>query len=272
MSGPRNYTQNTLKRLYGLSGNQCAFPGCGKQLVNESNAANSNVCHIEAAELGGQRYNKDMTDQMRADYPNLIALCPSHHIATNDESIYTVDKFKAMKAEHESMIQHRLFSNKPLNSRPSLLAEIVKRMSKMSIEAEAADTAVKAFDIDAKISYNQVIRYRSFIEAHVVYAGKLQKIYTEYERAGKSSMTSVLRTITSLYAKQKGKILGTDLSLTNTQNHADALIEAVERDLHDLMDSSPNNDLTIPYEEVEFGLSIILVDGFMRCKILEEPQ
>ena len=85
-------------------------------------------------------------------------------------------------------------------------------------------------------------------------------------------MNTVLRNIASLYAIQKGRLLGANLSLANIQKNADALIEAVNRDLHDLMDASPNNDPTIPYEEVEFGLSIILVDAFMRCKILEEPQ
>jgi hypothetical protein len=272
MAGSRNYTPKTLKRLFALSGNQCAFPSCDRDLVNESNATNSNVCHIEAAEENGQRYNMHMTDQQRADYPNLILLCPSHHTVTNDVSIYTVDKLKAMRAEHEAIIQRRVSAKNPLNTRPSLLADIVKRLCKINFEAQAEHTAVKAFDIDAKISYNQVIRYRPFIEEHAVYAGKLQKIYTEFEMAGNSSLSSVLRTISSRYAKQKGKILGTDLSQTNVQKHADALIEAVNLDLHNLLDSSPNNDLAIPFEEIEFGMSIILVDAFMRCKILEEPQ
>jgi hypothetical protein len=272
MAGPRSYTPNTLKRLFALSGNQCAFPGCALELVNESNAANSNICHIEAAEQGGQRYNSNMSPKQRADYPNLILLCQSHHKVTDDVTIYTVEKLKGMKAAHEAMIQERVSAKRLLNSRTSLLADLVKQLCTININKVVSSTVVNTFDIETKISYNQVILYRPFIEEHARYAGKLQKIYTEFEKAGNNSMKTVLRNIASLYAIQKGKLLGANLSLANIQKNADALIEAVNRDLHDLMDASPNNDPTIPYEEVEFGLSIILVDAFMRCKILEEPQ
>jgi hypothetical protein len=272
MASSSSYTRNTLKRLFALSGNQCAFPDCSLALVNENNAANSNICHIEAAESGGQRYNLNMSPEQRADYPNLILLCPSHHKVTDDEMIYTVEKLKAMRADHEAMIQRRVSAKKPLHTRPSLLADLVKQLCKINIDGKASKAVVNTFDIETKIRYNQVILYRPFIQEHAVYAGRLQKIYTEFEKAGNSSINTVLRTISTLYAKQRGKLLRSDLSLANTQKNADALIEAVERDLHDLMDSSPNNDPAIPYEEVEFGLSIILVDAFMRCKILEEPQ
>jgi hypothetical protein len=272
MAGPRSYTPNTLKRLFALSGNQCAFPGCALELVNESNAANSNICHIEAAEPGGQRYNPSMSPKQRADYHNLILLCQSHHNVTNNETIFTVEKLREMKSEHATMIQRRISAKKPLQTRPSLLADVVKRLCKVDFENDVADSVVQVFDIDEKIKYNSVIQYRPFIEEHRVYAGKLHKIYAEFEKAGNGNMNNVLRTIASLYAKQKGKILGVDLSLANIQKNADALFEAVERELHDRIDSSLNNDPTIPYEDVEFGLSIILVDAFMRCKILEEPK
>ena len=273
MSNPRNYTEKTLKRLYGLSGNQCAFTGCGRTLVNEDNAANSNICHIEAAKLGGQRYNPNMTDTERADYHNLILLCQSHHKVTDDVKIYTIDKLKTMKAEHEAMIQRRLFSEKPLNTRPSLLADIVKYLGKINFDDDAVDAVVRPFNIEDKINHNQVIRYRPVIEQHAVYAVKLQKIYAEFEREGNGSMNKVLRNIATIYAKQKGEILGADLSLKSIQKNADVLIEAVMSKLRERLELSPNNAPTIQYDEdVEFWLWIILVDAFMRCKILEEPQ
>ena len=77
--GARKYTDKTLKRLFGLSGNICAFPDCNALLVNEKNALDSNICHIEAANEGGERYNSSMTDEERADYSNLILLCRQHH-------------------------------------------------------------------------------------------------------------------------------------------------------------------------------------------------
>ena len=96
-SKARNYSPLTIKRLFGLSGNQCAFPGCTKICVNTQNAKDSNICHIEAAEKGGERYNPLMTDKQRADYPNLILLCIQHHDETNDIEKYTVEILKDMK-------------------------------------------------------------------------------------------------------------------------------------------------------------------------------
>ncbi len=70
----------------------------------------------------------------------------------------------------------------------------------------------------------------------------------------------------------KGKTLRADQSLDNVRVHADQLIEYVKRRLHELIDISLNNDSSLPYEEVEFAVSIVMVDSFMRCKILEEPE
>lgn len=271
MSGPRNYTPLTLKRLYGRSGNQCAFPGCDQLLANEDNAANSNICHIEAAEPGGQRYNSRMTNSERADYPNLILLCPSHHKVTDDEGVYTVAKLKEMKAQHETMVGNRVSARAPLNRKPSLLADVIKRICSIDIDTIESGRQTEPFAIDVKIRHNKVVRHKVVIEEHAVYAGKLQKLYAESDKAGADLMGKVLRNISSLYAKQKGIILGADTSLENIQRHADDLIEAVERKLHDLIDSSPNADSQLSYEEVEFALTVIIVDAFMRCKLLEEP-
>ena len=42
--------ESTLKKLFALSGNRCAFPGCAQAVVNEHGDLIAEVCHIEAAE------------------------------------------------------------------------------------------------------------------------------------------------------------------------------------------------------------------------------
>lgn len=95
-------SRTTLKSLFGLSGNICAFPGCEKRIVESDGTVIGQICHIEAAEDGGERYNPEQTDQQRAAYANLILLCKRHHEETNDVSIYTVEKLQKMKADHIS--------------------------------------------------------------------------------------------------------------------------------------------------------------------------
>ncbi|WDF69199.1 hypothetical protein PQ465_02170 [Sphingobacterium oryzagri] len=96
-------TSSTLRRLYTLSGNQCAFPGCTHALVNNEGVGIAQICHIEAAEKGGQRYNKDQADEERRAFENLIVLCHAHHKVTDDISKYGVSELKSMKASHEQM-------------------------------------------------------------------------------------------------------------------------------------------------------------------------
>ena len=76
----REYTNLTLKRLYGKSGNCCAYPKCSEELIYEKGNL-SDICHIEALNVGGPRYNSspDIMDKDRNAESNLILLCKNHH-------------------------------------------------------------------------------------------------------------------------------------------------------------------------------------------------
>ena len=91
-----------LRELYLKSGNQCAFPGCTHPLVDENGNFVGQICHIEAAMEGGERFNPKMSNEERRNYDNLILMCYDHHIETNDVEKYPVEKLKQMKAEHEA--------------------------------------------------------------------------------------------------------------------------------------------------------------------------
>lgn len=95
-------TKDTLRALFARSGNICAFPGCTSPLLNDKNKFIGQICHIEAAEPGGERYNSAMSDEDRRCVENLILLCYPHHVETNDVHEYPVEILKQMKHEHES--------------------------------------------------------------------------------------------------------------------------------------------------------------------------
>lgn len=101
-SQARNYSISTLKKLFALSGNKCAFPGCSTSIVSDHNMLVGEICHIEAANEGGERFNPNITDKERASFENLILMCSVHHTITNNESIYTVEKLKEIKHDHEA--------------------------------------------------------------------------------------------------------------------------------------------------------------------------
>lgn len=92
---------DVLRALFARSGNQCAFPGCTHILIDEDNQFIAQVCHIEAALTGGERYNPNMSDEQRRSYENLVIFCYPHHIKTDDVNKYPVERLSQIKRDHE---------------------------------------------------------------------------------------------------------------------------------------------------------------------------
>jgi hypothetical protein len=91
MTGP---TSATVKRLFAVSGNCCAFPKCNNTLVDKpSGKVTGQICHINARSAEGPRYETAQTEEQRHSYGNLILLCPIHHQVVDDDPVaYTADQ------------------------------------------------------------------------------------------------------------------------------------------------------------------------------------
>jgi hypothetical protein len=96
-----NPTADTKRTLFLLSMNQCAFPSCLHNIINENNQFIGEICHIEAANEGGERFNMKQTNEERRHISNLILMCPIHHKTTNNTNIYNVEKMIEIKLKHE---------------------------------------------------------------------------------------------------------------------------------------------------------------------------
>ena len=94
-------TQDILRALFTRSGNKCTFPGCTHPLINEKNQFIAQVCHIEGASEGGERYNSNSNDECRRSYENLLILCHQHHIETNDIDEYPTECLVEMKKKKD---------------------------------------------------------------------------------------------------------------------------------------------------------------------------
>ena len=95
-------TLATVKQLFAISGNQCAFPGCEASLVI-NNIVTGEICHIEAQSPEGPRYDPRQTDEERHGFANLLLLCPAHHkVVDTDPATYTVEWLRQIKTEHEA--------------------------------------------------------------------------------------------------------------------------------------------------------------------------
>jgi hypothetical protein len=117
------------KLLYGRSRGQCAFPGCGAELVLEADGKAVNVglaAHIVAASRQGPR-GREPVDEIERDKraSNRILLCHTHHTLVDSlPHIYTVALLRQMKLEHEGVDQETI---RPAasNQRETLLSSLL---------------------------------------------------------------------------------------------------------------------------------------------------
>lgn len=95
-------TFTTLKRLFALSANRCAFPTCELPIIEPSGVVTGVVCHIKARSKGGPRYDSDQTPEERHGYANLILMCARHSkLIDSEPKTYTVDVLLQMKQAQE---------------------------------------------------------------------------------------------------------------------------------------------------------------------------
>jgi len=93
---------STIKRLFALSGNRCAFPKCEAPMALNDTLVGE-ICHIKGNKPDAARYDPSQTPAERHDYDNLILLCAPHHkVIDDDEESYTVARLCKMKADHEA--------------------------------------------------------------------------------------------------------------------------------------------------------------------------
>lgn len=91
----------TVKRLFAVARNRCAFKKCRRPLVEASGVVVGEICHIKGRP-GGPRFDPNQRDEERHGYDNLILMCPEHHkVIDDDVATYTADVLSALKKDHE---------------------------------------------------------------------------------------------------------------------------------------------------------------------------
>ena len=103
-NGPRSPTIRTLKQLFALSGNCCAFPDCSVVAYDtDADEVLVEICHIAGARLGSPRHSPEQSDADRHGFDNLLLFCGHHHkVVDGDVLRYTIDRLAQMKQSQEA--------------------------------------------------------------------------------------------------------------------------------------------------------------------------
>lgn len=181
-----------LREIFLKSGNLCAFPGCSHIMMDSKGNFIGQICHIEGVK--GERFRASMSNEERAAAANLMLMCYSHHVETDDEAVYTVAVLQKIKADHEA-----LFTNPGLRiyeafvDRTGQLAsrrtETCARLHRIldwggitpsQMKEDAADLNAVAARLE-----NLDIPARRFLCAVVARAHKVRKTRNVQEESGK---------------------------------------------------------------------------------------
>lgn len=176
----RNYSQQTIKQLFALSGNVCAFPNCDKLIVNSNGTIIGEICHINALNKNGPRFNDELTENELNNFENLILLCPTCHTTVDKESnIYTEEKLKEFKKQQEEKFKN--------NEYDFDLENILNQITNISIVQHITNN----YGIDYNV-YNKVIIELSKTQENNELLKKELTSWIEKYKALKNNLSNIL--------------------------------------------------------------------------------
>ncbi|KAA6331375.1 hypothetical protein EZS27_020008 [termite gut metagenome] len=139
------------------------------------------------------------------------------------------------------------------------LASVINILSKDDLNKNDITSEINSFQIDRKISYNNLNAAKDIIEDYRIHYGRIDKIYSEFDSFGSNKSSSVLSTIRQEYLRLKSSFSDDEL-----------FFNVIEKIIEKVMESS--NYEIIPLDELELCVNILVVDAFIRCKIFENPK
>jgi hypothetical protein len=255
---------DVLRALFARSGNRCAFPGCTSSLINERNQFIAQVCHIEAAEEGGERFNPRQTDEERRQYENLLILCYPHHVETNDVDAYPAQMLLEIKATHEQN-----FEKNPFKIDESVLHKIALEMeqywSRVAVlHRDHHVVSDLAIEIDAKANFSQLVEHARSLANDV---SELQDILIRSDDALAEDLSALIRAVgiseealqnhperTLAFHARNWEVLNLGLTNTVTKLHV-ALSQMEIKYLEEFIKLNPNDSparLRLERLKVEF--------------------
>ena len=153
----RSYSPRTLKILFGLSGNLCAYPGCTNKVIERATEQSDeqvigHVCHIYALSEKGPRGKPGLTAEELNSPENLILLCPTHHrLVDCQHESYPAEELKKWKREHER-VQGSLPNSEPANASSFFLPQFPTGLIDQKIEEEVDKLRKTRFFIGSDIA------------------------------------------------------------------------------------------------------------------------
>jgi len=121
---------------------------------------------------------------------------------------------------------------------------------------------INSLEIVRKIDFNNLKSSRLIIDDFKIYYNKIDKKYKEFDKLGVNKSLAVLYSIRKHYIAA--------ISDNKCTNNDILFLDIIQKVRSQILESKNYTD--IPFEELDFCVSILVVDAFIRCKIFENPE
>lgn len=156
----------------------------------------------------------------------------------------------------------------------SNFSDIINILGKqLEVSDEVLQGPHNAFPIENKIRHNNLVSYKAVISELKMFVGKLTAIYDEFDKQSslKKSNTLINIKLHYIHVREQFKKSNPDKSeIEVIRENADSIFSVVEGRLFQEIKHSAN--IQESQDTINISLAIIMIDAFMRCKILEEPE
>ncbi len=170
------------------------------------------------------------------------------------------------------IVDGNLYLNNAVEKLPSILTDIVNLIANDFKKKETVtSSANKLPDIEVKIDHNKIVAYKSIIHEYTLLNGILFNIYDELESEGTPKKNNILRYIHSKYQEKRGALMveyGLN-ELEVAQKFSDEILKHFIDTIK--LEVANSSNIQAEVELIDTAVRIIVVDGFINCKILERP-
>lgn len=154
----------------------------------------------------------------------------------------------------------------------STLAYVVNALGRAMPE-ENVYSSVPDFSVEHKKDHNNVRVYRLIMDEYGLFTGKLAVVYATLDAEGTDITFNTLNNIRLQYTQVRHAymMLHPELSVIEVvRMYADKIFGDVEQRLLTNVIGSAN--LVAPIESVQLSVQVVMIDAFVKCKILENPN
>ncbi len=206
--------------------------------------------------------SKDATELRKQSFnnPYKLAFNPQDDIY---DMVSILADIKALDIDTFSEVYQLI--KKELGSEPDItrldcdLTKIINILAS-DVPDSTDNPTIDSFEIERKIAFNNLDTAREIVNDYSSHSPRLDKIYAVFDSQGKNVSNAVLFKFRNEYLRNKDKTTSPD-----------DLFFLIVDTIRDYILRSPNLD-SMSMENLDLCVNIVVVDAFIKCKIIENPN